>query len=513
MNGRLGVQGAGIATAAAAVVTALALGAGVLQGSGPAHIPVWLLALLCGTGLYLAWVARRMAGRIEILREQRDHLETEEKRVFDFLHELGDAFKGDPRPAELHAKIVNGAVKILQAHGGALYLVNKAGELAPVSISKACPPLVELPPHIRTQAETTPHAVESYVRLHHVKRDEGLLGAVWRDGQPRLLADADREPELSSHHGTQWQADSALLAPLVYAGHQLGVLAVVNGPMGEEFSDADFVVFKAIAEQSAFALHAASMFAEAHEKRRIDHDLETAREIQRILLPSGSPEIAGFEICGVNLPARGVSGDYFDYLHISDTALGVAIADVSGKGIPASLIMAMCRSALRSAAGGKSSPSDVLRAVNRQLFHDIKEDMFVSAAYLVLDLAADVITLARAGHDAPLHYAAATGKVTALKPPGMALGIDSGGVFDRVIKDQTVALATGDCLILYTDGATEALDASGAEFGLENLQRTIRENAPHGPGAIIRRLTDDLREFAEGQPQHDDITLIIIAKK
>ncbi len=513
MTGRLGVQSAGIATAAAAVVTGGALVLGLYHGTGTAAVPVWLLAVLCATAGYLSWVARRMAGRIDQLREQRDHLQVEETRVFDFLHELGDAFKGDPRPAELHTKIVNGAVKILEAHGGALYLINKAGELAPISISKGCPPLVQLPAHIRTQAEATPHAVESYIRLHHVKRDEGLLGACWRDSLPRLVADARAEPELAPHLGTQWQVDSILLSPLVYAGQNLGVLAVANGPLGAAFSDADFIVFKAIAEQSAFALHAASMFAEAHEKRRIDHDLETAREIQRILLPSGSPELSGFEICGVNLPARGVSGDYFDYLHISDQALGVAIADVSGKGIPASLIMAMCRSALRSAAGGKWSPAEVLRAVNRQLFHDIKEDMFVSAAYLVLDLAGGVATLARAGHDAPLHYVKATGEVTPLKPPGMALGIDSGGVFDRVIKDQTVALAAGDCLVLYTDGATEALDASGTEFGLENLQRTIRENAPHGPGALIRRLTDELREFAEGQPQHDDITLIIIAKK
>ncbi len=475
----------------------------------------WIpIAVAIATGAYLLAVLPRMRRRIGDLRAQRDHLRVEEKRVFDFLHELGEAFSGDLRPAELHARIVEGATRILETHGGALYLVDRTGVLlAPVYISKACPPLVGLPARIRAQAEATPHAVESYVRLHHVGSGDGPVGSTWADSSARLLTRADQEPQLAGSQGTPWQTDSAMLAPLTYAGNSLGVLAVANGPMGATFSEADFIVFKAIAEQSAFALYTATMFAEAHEKRRIDTDLQVAREIQRILLPSGSPEIPGYEISGLNLPARSVSGDYFDYLRINESMLGVAIADVSGKGIPASLIMAMCRSALRSAAGGQTSPAAALRLVNRQLFDDIKEDMFVSAAYLLLGPEDGTVTIARAGHDAPLLYTAADGLVAPIKPPGMALGIDSGGVFDRVIKDEMMVLRPGDCLVLYTDGVTEALDASGTEFGMVNLIQGIRESAPAGPVAVLERLTDDLRTFVGDQPQHDDITLIAISKK
>src|SRR6185295_20276060 len=114
------------------------------------------------------------------------------------------------------------------------------------------------------------------------------------------------------------------------------------GPMGAPFTPSDFVVFKSIAEQSAFALYNAIIYSEANEKKRLDHDLEIARDIQRVLLPTEPPSVTGFEISGMSIPARQVSGDYFDYITVDEDRLGVAIADVSGKGVPASLIMAIC---------------------------------------------------------------------------------------------------------------------------------------------------------------------------
>src|SRR6266705_4871037 len=209
---------------------------------------------------------------------------------------------------------------------------------------------------------------------------------------------------------------------LLYGTQNMGVLAIGNGPTGAPFTPSDFVVFKSIAEQSAFALYNAIIYSEANEKKRLDHDLEIARDIQRILLPEKPPAIPGFEIAGLNIPARQVSGDYFDYIRVDEHRLGLAIADVSGKGVPASLIMAICRSVLRSQAPQNPSPADVLKAVNRQLYPDIKEDMFISMAYLILDHVHNGVTLARAGHDAPLLYQQKSQNVTPLKTPGMVVG-------------------------------------------------------------------------------------------
>jgi sigma-B regulation protein RsbU (phosphoserine phosphatase) len=207
-----------------------------------------------------------------------------------------------------------------------------------------------------------------------------------------------------------------------------------------------------------------------------------------------------------------VSGDYFDYIRVDENRLGLAIADVSGKGVPASLIMAICRSVLRAEAARNPSPADVLRKVNRQLYPDIKEDMFISMAYLILNHQRDGVTLARAGHDAPLLYKQQSQTVTALKPPGMVVGIDSGNVFDRLTTDFGVPLERDDCLVLYTDGVTETLNAEGDEFGLDRMMQSVRASATNGAQAIVRKIIEDVRDFTGSLPQNDDITLIAIRK-
>src|SRR5439155_338438 len=265
---------------------------------------------------------------IRRLERSQEEIQVEETLVFDFLHGLGEAFSETIRPADLHRLIVEGATRVLDAQGGALYLTDRSGKkLAPSFVSKGCPPLVDVPPHILQQAAASPLALESFLRLHNIGSGEGLLGRVWQTAMPLYT---------------------------------------------NEFSEA--------------------------------------------------PNVNGFEISGINVPARQVSGDYFDYIRVDDERLGVAIADVSGKGVPASLIMAICRSVLRSQAIGNPSPADVLQKVNRQLYPDIKEDMFISMAYLVLDHARDGVTLARAGHDAPLLYKQKSQTIAPLKTPGMVVG-------------------------------------------------------------------------------------------
>ncbi len=457
-------------------------------------------------------VYRRLQRRVELLDRARERILLEETRVFDFLHGLGTALSDSSRPADLHVLIVEGALRILNAHGGALYLSDsRHSELIPAFVSRGCPPLFEVPPAIAAQSGKGKGVLHNYLRTHAINGTEGVIGDAWTLRVPLLLTAAD--PRLSIARQSSRRTSSAMIAPLQYGEHELGVLVVSRGEGAEEFLTTEFQIFKAIAEQSAFALSTAIIFSDAAEKKRLDQDLQVAHEIQRILLPSSSPEVNGYQISGINIPARQVSGDYYDYVPVDSEHCGVAIADVSGKGVPASLIMAMCRSVLRSQAGGQHSPAAVLRLVNEQLFPDIKEDMFISMAYAVLDRNSSMVTLCRAGHDAPLHYSAREKTVQRVNPPGMALGIDSGSVFDRVTADFSLRLEPDDCLILYTDGVTEALDAEGEEFGMDKLIQSILASASDGAAAVITRLTDDLRAFVGKHPQHDDITMIVIRKK
>jgi len=475
--------------------------------------PTLLFGLLLASVAGWILTAYSQRQRIRTLERSHEEIQVEETLVFDFLHGLGEAFSETIRSHELHRLIVEGATRILDAHGGALYMADRTGgKLTPAFISKGCPPLVDVPPNIVQQAAATPIALESYLRLHPIAPGEGMIGRVWRSGQPVCLSEFSEAPELANLRKSAFGTASVMAASLSYGKQDLGVLALANGPMGAPFSQGDFVVFKSIAEQSAFALYNAIIYSMANEKKRLDHDLEIARDIQRILLPAEAPAINGFEISGINVPARQVSGDYFDYIHVDDERLGVAIADVSGKGVPASLIMAICRSVLRSEAARNPSPANVLQKVNRQLYPDIKEDMFISMAYLILDHGHNGVTLARAGHDAPLLYKRQSQSVTPIKPPGMVVGIDSGNVFDRITGDFAVPLERDDCLVLYTDGVTEALDTEGNEFGLERTIQSVRASATDGAQAIIRQVIDDVRNFTGSHPQSDDITLIAIRK-
>ncbi|MFZ0917786.1 MAG: GAF domain-containing SpoIIE family protein phosphatase [Candidatus Udaeobacter sp.] len=475
--------------------------------------PTVLLGLLVAS--IAGWIATSYLQRQRIRKLERSHeeIQVEETLVFDFLHGLGEAFREEIRPQQLHRLIVEGATRILDAHGGALYVTDRIGaKLTPAFISKGCPPLVDIPTNILQQAAASPSAVEKFLRLHTVTPDEGLVGRVWQTGQSVCLDEFSEAPELAKLRDSAFGSGSIMAAALRYGDQDLGVLALANGPMGAPFSQGDFVVFKSIAEQSAFALYNAIIYSMANEKKRLDHDLEIARDIQRILLPSEAPAIDGFQISGINVPARQVSGDYFDYIEVDDERLGVAIADVSGKGVPASLIMAICRSVLRAEAARNPSPADVLRKVNRQLYPDIKEDMFISMAYLILDHHRNDITLARAGHDAPLLYQRRSEIVAPVKSPGMVVGIDSGSVFDRLTVDFAVSLERDDCLVLYTDGVTEALNTEGDEFGVDRLMQSVRSSAKDGAQAIVKKIIQEVREFGGPAPQNDDMTLIAIRK-
>jgi sigma-B regulation protein RsbU (phosphoserine phosphatase) len=470
--------------------------------------PALFFALFVVAGSFV-YIYRRQREMIVALRRAREKILLEETRVFDFLHGLGAALSDTSRPSDLHVLIVEGALRILGAHGGALYLAERGSEtLRPAFSTRNCPPFFDVPQAVRTAPG---FSWASHLRQHAVGASEGVLGTIWREREPLLLRGEDAR--LTALRAGPMQVSSAMLCPLHYGDQNLGVLAIARGPEGEQFHSAEFQIFKAIAEQSAFALYNAIIFSEAAEKRRLDQDLAVAHEIQRILLPTDSPDVAGFQIAGINVPARQLSGDYYDYIPVDETHFGITIADVSGKGVPASLIMAMCRSVLRSCSAGLLSPSAALRAVNAQIFPDIKEDMFISMAYAILESGSSTVTLSRAGHDAPLLFAARDRSVSKINPPGLALGIDSGDVFNRVTTDFSLTLEPNDCLVLYTDGVTEALDAEGEEFGMANVIKAIQASADDGAAGIITKLTDDLRAFVGNHPQHDDITLIVIRKK
>jgi sigma-B regulation protein RsbU (phosphoserine phosphatase) len=474
-------------------------------------IPYSVLAV-CLAGLLAAFV--RQKRQLFSKRAELSAFEGEEQRMFAFLHELGSAIGSDTTMNGLYRLIVDGVNRVVTARGGALYLLDDSrSHLQPRYLSEECPPLVGVPMEVRKKAERDPRALESHLRLAQVPADAGIFGAVLAAGEAQSIRDV-KAHEAFRDGFTRFGGDaSALVAPLRHAGRDLGVLAVARLQDDGPFTPNDFAVFRTMAEQSAFAIGNALVHREASEKRQMEGELRNAREVQRVLLPQGEPVVPGYRFSGTNVPARIISGDYYDHLDLGDGRHGVVIADVSGKGVAAGLLMAMCRSVLRSLAGAYDNPAEALARVNRQLFPDIREDMFISLFYAVIEGDSGVVKLARAGHDPALLYRAAERTVTLLKPPGLALGIDEGDVFERVTKVEEIRLKPGDCLLFHTDGVKEAVDPAGEEFGMDRLREAFRDGASLGAEATIRAVERELARFAGEAPQMDDVTLVAVEKR
>lgn len=473
-----------------------------------------LLALALAAGGWLWWRQRRDVSR---LVRERDAIEVEERRMFDFLHGLGENLQGDLSPANMHRYIVEGVAEVVGAEAGILYLLDiETNRLVPAYLSAAAAPVLPVPAEIA--GEPDPKEAESlyrsYLRLSAIAPGESFIGRVLREGGLFRIDDLPGEPEFGAGPADPRFLEGVrlLATPLVYARRAVGILAVTRR-RGEAFSRNDGEVFASVAEQSAFALGSALVHQEAAEKRRLERELNQASEIQRVLLPRAAPALSDYEIAAEYKAARRVSGDYYDYVRVDDDRYGIAIGDVCGKGIAASLIMAMCRSNLRSRAPENLSPASVLHSVNHSIFPDIREDMFVSLLYLILERGSREVTMARAGHEPPVIYRKATGTTEVIETSGLAAGIDEGPVFKRSVKDYRFQMESGDILLLYTDGVIECEDPGGDEFGIERLCALLVENHERSSREIVDAVLADLGRFSAGAAQSDDITLIAIEKR
>jgi sigma-B regulation protein RsbU (phosphoserine phosphatase) len=459
------------------------------------------------------WQQRRRTHSARLASAVHD---AEERRLFEFLHELGEMLYQDVTPRQLHRRVVRGVASVVKAGGGALYFFDAGREqLVPGIVSHDCPPLIELPESLVGAIHADRPAVRSHVLLQCIPSDSGALGDSFSRGSPLHLANLRDHPSFAALPAVPGGKVAAMMSPLVYGGKKLGVLAVARSGRQPAFSAREFELFKSMAEQSAFALGSAMVREEVLEKRRIEDELRRASEIQRVLLPSEPPAVEGFSLAATYQPAKVVSGDYYDFFRPDDRHLGIVIADVAGKGISAGLVMATCRGLLRVCAQSELSPAAVLSHVNRMIFADIREDMFVSLAYCVIDTGTGEVSMARAGHDPPFLFRHAGRAIEALRAPGLALGVDKGPVFERTTRDFTFQMEPGDCLLLYTDGVTEALDPSGIEeFGTERLRVAFQAGAASERSAtgILNSVQASLADFVKTAVPSDDLTLVAIER-
>ena len=292
--------------------------------------------------------------------------------------------------------------------------------------------------------------------------------------------------------------------PLIVEKRPVGLINIAT-EQWEFLSMADLQFLSAAGSQVAIALERARLHDLAETQRtRQEKELEMARAVQKSLLPAQLPSILGFTLAADWRPAREVAGDFYDFFSLPNGRWGIVLADVSGKGAPAALYMAMARSLIRSEAGRYSSPSAVLREVNRRLLVECCNEMFVTVFYAIVDPVQRSLTYASAGHDPPF-LRRASGRVERLALGGLIMG-----VFEEVsFSDETLKLESGDTLVAHTDGLTDTVNHQDEPFGCTRLAATI-SSAPAAAQDMLGHILRDLMAFAGPVPQPDDITLLIL---
>ena len=242
------------------------------------------------------------------------------------------------------------------------------------------------------------------------------------------------------------------------------------------------------------------------EKERYAKELEIAKGIQQSFLPDEAPKIEGIELVAKNIPALEVGGDFYDFIPLAQDRWGLVIADVSGKGVPAALFMALSRTLIRASTLANADPATAIGHANQLICEDSKTSMFVTLFYAILDSRAMTLNYVNAGHNPPLLLKGTAADVVLLKAKGIALGVT-----DEVsLQSVRVDLRPGDVLVLYTDGVTEAINDQEEEFGEERLVKVITENRGESAATILDRILAAITAFAGDRPQHDDITLLIL---
>ena len=474
-----------------------------------------LLGGLLGAALVygLYWRARRAAARIE---EERLSLLEERSIVLDFMHNMVDAVGERLTRDELFQRIVHASILSTSALSACIFEKGADNLLRGVAVEGLFPPHRPITEAEGLRMGSRAKLIEQVLKSESFPVGDGVVGRVAATGQGELIVDAAVDPRIVKHDDPALTVRSVIAAPIMVRRRLIGVLCVCNAADGLPFTETDYSLVAALAEQAGLAVHNADFINLQVEKQRLDLDLTLASDVQQMLLPRTMPRLKGLDLDARYLAAQKVTGDLYDVFPLSETRLAVAVADVSGKGVSASLLMAICRTLLHQIAPRHESPARVLAELNRAVAGDIRGGMYITMIYGVVDTAARQVTYARAGHELPLfsRLDPATGQHIGGFPEseGMPVGLVDAGMFEEVIADRVVPFSEGDTLVLYTDGLTEAPNDEDREFGGARLADAVRGSRDGSAQAINDAVVKAVQRFTGATGLRDDFTLLTVKR-
>jgi sigma-B regulation protein RsbU (phosphoserine phosphatase) len=321
--------------------------------------------------------------------------------------------------------------------------------------------------------------------------------------------------DLQEDDPTPWAPDWLLaegfrghgVVPLVVNGHSIGAL-VINARQPRLLDEGELRFLKLMANQAAIAIEKARLQEKEVRQLQMEREMELGRKIQLSLLPEACPSVPGWEFAATYRAARLVGGDFYDFIEVAPSRLGLAIGDVAGKGVPAALLMSLSRTIIRTMAMSDRSPADLLIQTNDLVLRDSHSDLFVTVAYADLDTQSGRLTYALGGHNRPLWRRASDGRIEELSAEGMVLG----SLPDIALEERAIEVAPGDLLVFYTDGVTEAMDEQFALFGEERLKAAIANLAGASAQQVLDGILAEVRSFVGTATPSDDLTLFVVRR-
>jgi phosphoserine phosphatase RsbU/P len=424
--------------------------------------------------------------------------------TYGFMENLGNAITSKIDLQQVLLIIITAAVRNIGADAGAILMVDEYEDiLRSRAVYGIYPPLGGAP----ELARVTPASLKSYFADTPIALDGTVLGEAVRSGSPVFIRDARQDERLQENARDDILFVSSLVAiPLVVRNRSLGVLSVLKRSEGELFDEQDFQHLTTLAEYASITIDNVYTYMEVLEKREFEREVDIAAQIQQRLLPARLPELETAALAVYSMPAKGVSGDYYDVFRIEKDTIGLVICDVAGKGIPASLVMVMIRSILHLIVSPQRDAAATLNWINRGITGRIDLDHFATIAFLLYDQKTREILYSNAAHLPLLVYKQDTGTTFKVDTGGLPIGIEKGTCYEQ----KRFRVEKGDCVLLFTDGIVEAMNPAGHQYGMSGLRRVVERCAVLPAGELVNAIREDLRSFVGTGRQHDDQTLLVM---
>jgi len=335
---------------------------------------------------------------------------------------------------------------------------------------------------------------------------QALIGWMHLNKKPLSVDAPANDPRF---RGVQWDGNikTLLCVPLIVKSELRGVLTVYNKKDGNSFNTDDQRLLAIIAAQSAQVVENARLIEEEKLYIKMQQEVGLAAKIQGDLLPRNNPNLPGYDIAARTISAQSIGGDYYDFIPMGDGRMTLCLGDVSGKGLPASLLMANLQATLRGQTIVSPSPSECLVRSNKLLYDSTSPEKFATLFFAILNPSTHSIHYSNAGHDWP-HLLRGDSSIKRLQTGGLMLGL----IPDIAFEDEQVGLEAGDLLVIQSDGISEAMNSNEEQFGEERLQSVLLRERDRSAGEIIDAVVKEVRNHAGAHPQSDDITIMVVKR-